>query len=106
MHGVIKDPELKEKIKKVMKDEGITFEQLIKKYFEFPDDADAFIYREYYSEFEKAILRKYKNPKLKDLMEECYFLIMKSAKDEYDASRLLYDIKADNEYGTYKKRKT
>ncbi len=107
MHGVIKKPELQERIKKKMKDEDLTFEQYLEKYLKDYTDPDFDLYKKY-EEIESALILRYRKDdphhKLRILMELFWSFIILSAKGKYDLDKLLHDVDADFQHGTYKKR--
>ncbi len=103
MHGVIRDPELQERIKERQKLENISFEELINRYLTFPEDAQDFLSKEH-ATFTELVIKVYQKPKLRELMTALWILVIKSAKGEYDIDRILHNVKADIELGTYKKR--
>ncbi len=103
MHGVISDPDLQERIRERQNYEGISFEELLQKYLTFPEDASDLLGKQYWSVAE-LVIKVYKKPKLRKLLEYIWVLIIKSAKGEYDIDRILHNLSSDFELGTYKKR--
>lgn len=103
MHGVIRDQELQDIIKTRQKLENLTFEELIEKYLTFPENASDRIHHDYV-EIESLLVKVYGKKKLQILMELLWILIINCARDNYDIEKLLHNINADIELGTYKKR--
>ena len=103
MHGIIKDPQLQEQIRKVMEERNCTFEQLVKREINFSKDPDNDIHLQY-QEIESSIFRRYKKQNLVVLMELFWDYTLNAAKGKYDLDKLLNDITADIDIGTYKNR--
>lgn len=109
MHGVIKNPELQERIKERMKEENLTFEEYLKRYLKDDSIDPDFELLQKFREIENVLIRRYakdetQKKKLTLLLEYFWSFGILAAKNKYDIDRLLYDIEADADCGTYKKR--
>jgi hypothetical protein len=97
MHGVIRKPELQERIKKKMREEDLTFEEYLEKYVKDSDDPDFDLHQKY-REIENIIIRRYRKDgsrKFEILMEYFWSIIILSAKGKYDIDKLLLELDRD-----------
>lgn len=101
-HIIFYDKELGDKIDDIKESEGITYDELLKRYLKLPETDDLF--RRKYEEIQELLRLKYKNDDITEIMDLFWVLIMKSAHGEYDTVKLKNTILLDIEKKTYKKR--
>ncbi|MGZ8509243.1 MAG: hypothetical protein ACXWV6_04325 [Chitinophagaceae bacterium] len=108
-HIFLSNNDLIEKLERVKHIEKISFDEVLEKYLKLPESED--IIHDEFIDVEKLIVQAYgkkdqefKQQKLRILMELFWVLIIQSAKGNFDIEKLLRDIYADFEVGTYKKR--
>lgn len=101
MHGVIRDKKLQVALRKRMRLDGITFEEMVRRYTVFPEDDKL---RKEYTELENKVVKAYQNDHLRTLMEVFWAYLMKGGNGEYDVTQIVNTLLADMETGTYKKK--
>lgn len=102
-HIIFYDPEIGRKLNEIKKAEGITYDELLKKYLKLPEDVLDLAQRQH-QDIAHQLAEKYKNEHLIELMGFLWVLISKCALGEYDIKKILSVIEADITYKKYLKK--
>jgi hypothetical protein len=101
-HIIFYDKELGDNLDDLKKFEGITYDELLKKYLKLPKTDDLIQMK--FEDVRDLLIHKYKNEDIYELMSLLWIIAIKSAQGEFDIKKLKYDIEADIRMKTYKKR--
>lgn len=93
-HIIFYDFEIGRKLNKVKKAEGITYDELLKKYLKLPEDVLELAQRQY-QDIACQLAEEYKKEELIEMMGLMWILISKCAIGEYDIKKIVYNMEAD-----------
>lgn len=102
-HIIFYDPEIGRKLNEVKKAEGITYDELLRRYLKLPEDFLQTLQRQHV-DIGNQLTEEYKDERLGILMGVMWILISKCALGEYDINIIRSVIETDIRFKKYLKK--
>ena len=107
MRLIVKDPNLQHRIQRVISDQEITHEQLLKRYLKLPEEGDLTGLNEKYGTFvkflKKHIIKSKDVNKMDLLMGHIWVIIANTIKGVYDSNKVSDTILTNIDNGNWSK---